>query len=311
MNQLAIRPGLSPERLERRRQGIFASDSPALFLEPEDVYGATPADIWAEKVYPLKPRPATDEMTLGLLMEPTLAYYAMHQLGCDIERDIEILPAKGKILGANLDARAKLPNGRRAVMEFKYVGEHQAHYWGEEPRESVVIQLHHQMLVDGAEEAYAFAGIVSGGTLSLTTYKVPRDEEIIELIDTETRRFWEEHVVPKVKPTNWPVSVEVAQRIPRVEGKRVKVADNIYVNFEAAREALSLATKEADRCKAELLDALGDGEIAVTSHGEIRFAEESAGVRIDAKALQEAHPEIFAEFARKATRRVPRMKAAL
>lgn len=317
---LTRRSGLSLERLERRRGYLGASDVPVLFLSPDDVFGRTVYDLWASKVLPLKPDAPTDRMQLGLDLEPALHAFAERQLAAAIERDIEILPKPGEVLGANLDGLARI-GGHQVVFEYKFVGGSQLKHWGDpgtsQVPDRVALQCQSQMFCADAARAYIVAAMVDGFDFSLELFTLDRDDQVINDIRAVAGAFWRAHVEPKVPPPESYPSIETLKRIERVPGKRVALDVDLYHELKESSEEASEAKKKHEAVKAKVIEALRDpetGEFAefgdVNIDGvfdEVSYKEQTRR-DIDADALKLAMPDVYEKFLKITSHRVLRVK---
>src|SRR5690606_993674 len=109
------------------------------------------------------------------------------------------------VSAANLDGEmCHAETGESILIEAKVVGPHaprtERDQWGDDGTDQVphrvLIQVHHQMLCTEIKVAYVAALIRSEFHL----YRIERDEELCQSIAECNKRFWKDHVEPRIPP---------------------------------------------------------------------------------------------------------------
>lgn len=297
--------GLGPDEIERRRRGLFATDTPSIVLgEDPDLDRAfgSPLSVWLEKVRAVRASNPTPLMRMGLWLEPSILMWAEHEIGQEIERKVAVYPSGDgdDIFGAHLDGRlvGTDRHGRRGVVEAKLSFMTQG--WGDPGTDQIparyMLQTQHQMLVSDAEVAYVPVLLLSAGTMEL--YVVERNDALIDEIRDIDLRFWHEHVLANKQPAG-PAREDILKRVER-PSKSVRIPWELAKQYEVTGEAESKAKKDRDAARLALLTAGIDADVLEHDGGKYRIARESGGWSIagDAlKRLRREHPDIFAEYA--------------
>ena len=292
---------LTQEQIEARRQGIGGSDAGAIAgLNP----WKSPVDVYLEKVGDVQQAEQNEAMYWGTLLEDTIARAYAEKTGHKIQRRTKTLrhPEMPWMI-AHLD-RVILGDKRGpGVLEIKTAGRPDG--WGEPGTDEIpdcyMAQVAHYMAVTGY--AWARLAVLIGGR-DFRVYDIPRDEDLIQALVEIERRFWQEHVEPRVPPD--PRSLQDLNALwPQDSGRVVQATPEIV-------EAVS----ELDRIKSEIADL---EEIKKRHEATIKAYMEDAAVledeagnvlatwktsqtsRIDTKALRACYPEIADEITTKST----------
>lgn len=259
---------LTEQEIERRRQFVTATDTPALlgespWVNANDVYIAkVHGTIWQGNA-------ATEA---GSLLEPAVREWSRSQLGQVHDGDWRV--HEGGLLACTLDGVTA--DGQ--IVECKtsgIVGPGSPHQWGAEGTDEIpsyyLIQVQTQMLVTGANRAWVPTLI---GNRGFVMYVVEANEELQSVILAQAEAFWIEHVAPKIPPSDVRPHLDVLKRMLRVPGKTVSVADELADEYLRLKEEAKLANERADDAQAALIAEIGDGEVAKWSHGEFTFKEQ-------------------------------------
>lgn len=191
--------GLTEEQLEKRRQGVGASEVP--ILAECDGYGRTRFWLYQTKMGAWESNDATEAMELGNLLEgPVLAYYAM-------KRGLK-LHFPGTMKHPHFPRMFATPDGvvmdgDRPIrnVQCKVVDGRKAHLFGDEGTDQcpdhMRMQVEQEMEVLGVDETDLVVLIGGNEVRVLRIYRTPGlGEALAELID----QFWSEHVLPGIPP---------------------------------------------------------------------------------------------------------------
>lgn len=267
MNYIPILPPDAPRDvwLEVRRQGIASSDAAAIVgLSP----WGTPLDVWLEKRGLSAGKVATQAMHWGTRLEPVIADAYAERTG----RTLEIPPKLIRCtytpwLLASLD---RVSDER--IVELKTA--RTADGWGEpgtdEIPEQYIVQVHHQMLVTGAE--LADVAVLIGGS-DFRVYNVPRNESLIDSLFVREREFWATVQGDAAPDPDW-----AHAHTPRLIARMHGVADGsqVALPWEMAEEAIvyrslgeqiKTAEERRDVAKAKILHAMGDAAFGLLPDG--------------------------------------------
>jgi len=183
---------LTPAQIEMRKTGIGASEAPMVF--GESPHGG-PVALYLRKVG-LEAASQSDEQEMGNLLEPAIARYYAQRTSARLRPATTYRHPECPWMLATPDRWV----GRRKLLQIKCVGTWMAHHWRDADDgipDYVRIQVTQEMDVCGVRLCDVAALI--GGTQP-RIYQVDYDAELAALIREETRRFWYEHVEPRVPP---------------------------------------------------------------------------------------------------------------
>lgn len=192
------------EWLAARRKGVGSSDAPAILGLSRY---SSPLSLYHEKRGVVVEDDRGEEMRqIGLALEPVIAQLFAQETGRQVFE-----PAPNSVIHSSvfpwmlasldrwqvdpkrpvddLDGPEEITQRMRGVLELKNVSVYQASNWlddGEIPLEYLV-QVQHQLNVTGAE--YASIAAIIGGT-AFKWADVPRDDELIGLIQEKEIEFW-------------------------------------------------------------------------------------------------------------------------
>lgn len=299
---------ISEWQRQARRKHLGSSDAPAVVgISPY----RTPVDVYWEKVEG-KDEPATDVMEAGRRLENVILDWATSQLGLSVRRN-QYRVSKGAdrgVLAANFDAL-----GKGFCIEAKYTT--RPEYWGEEGTDQVpdyvALQVQHQMYVGELDKAYV-AVMIAGVFPQWKLYEVPRSEKIIKWLVEQELQFWHEHILKRIPPEGGPPPMWVLKQIGRKKERTELGCEALsdLESLERVQQDMKRLKAQEDLLKRRLIEALGEYEEGVLPDGRIlRFAEESAGRRIDSKKLKQELPEVWEKYSQQTTRKVFRVLGGL
>lgn len=181
------------EWLDLRRTGIGSSDCSAILGLGK--YGSA-FSVWADKTGKVRgDDEPTEAMQWGNLLEPVIRDEFARRTGlvvtaCPTLRSLvrpwQLYNPDGLVLAENV------------LVEIKNASQWLASEWvdGEVP-DHAELQIQHGCAVTGADGAYV-VGLIGGNRLRWEF--VPRDDELIALINDAEERLWTEHIVPDMPP---------------------------------------------------------------------------------------------------------------
>ena len=290
------------EWLKLRRQGIGGSDVSAILgINP----WKTAMDVWLEKTgeFSADDEPDNEKMYWGNMLEDIVAREFMARTGLKVRRRNAILKHKQyPFMIANVD---RLVVGQSAGLECKTAGQYLADDWAMGVPDYYIPQVQHYMAVTGYKAWYV--AVLIGGQ-EFKYYKIARDDSFIrELIQVETA-FWklvEERTPPPIDGTR--ASTELIKKLyPEAEkGKEIELpfeAFELIQQYEQACEEEKRLQLIKDEAANKLKEMLGTAEKG-TIHGRQVIWQNVTSKRLDSKALQKEHPEIYERFVRESTYR--------
>lgn len=254
---------------------------------------ASPIDVWAEKVFDLKPR-KNKSFEAGNLLEPLLMDVAEEALG-PILRSIMFMSKESLVCAANLDA---LLLGSGEPIEGKTdsivcpprFGK--GLVWGEDGSEDVPIHVYlqnqWQMLAVGPTSKGGYVQALVGGR-GFLRYRLHRSDNVIGKCVEIAERFWRDHVVTRKPPVGLP-KLKIMKSVIREVSKEIEVSPEKFIDWAMARQVRLDSKKAEDEMLASLLLAMDDAGIA-TVDGEEIFHEKRNQVKRAGKDLLEIHME--------------------
>ena len=303
MNAIEIAKTLDMTRdewLQKRRQGIGGSDASVILgLNPWKAQ----MDLWLEKTGEFTEDEDNEKMYWGRILEDIIAQEFSIRTGLKVRRKNAILQHKQHpFILANVD---RLVIGQKAGVECKNIGIRSAESWEMGVPEYYQAQVQHYMAVTGYPVWYV--AVLIGGQ-EFRYYKLTRDEQFIhELIQAETE-FWklvETRTPPSLDGSK--ASTELVKRMyPEAEqGNEIDLpfeAFELIQQYEQACEEEKQIQLKKDEAANKLKNMLGAAEKG-TIHGRTVIWQNVTSKRLDSKALQKEHPEIYERFVRESTYR--------
>lgn len=259
---------LTPEALAARKHVIGSSDAPV-------VLGADPhrsrLALYLEKVHEIETeQEVTEPMRLGNRFEGAILEEAAEKLGVRIQRDVTVQGPE-PYLAANLDAvvlRDSTPAFLAlAALEAKFTG--LGHLFGEPGLDSlpdkVLIQTAHQMgCLLSLELVHVPVLLARYGRPRVELYVAPRVPNLVEVVMEECRRFWLEHVLPRIPPDPTPglegSALGVLKRIRRQPATTARVDPALALAYQEASRQAKEAEGAKEAAQAALLAAGGEVE---------------------------------------------------
>lgn len=326
--------------LAERRRGVGGSDVHHVFNQ--EPYGCA-RQLWFDK-RAVAPDFVEDEaavMQRGTRLEDLVAELYVERTGRAIERRPAITSQARPWARVNLDRaivgdgpvterlRAMVAERGPGALEIKT---HNDFLFRKVKRDGLqaghIFQLQHALMVTGyAWGAYA---VLHPDSWQLLHFDVARDDGLIALIAEAGERFWRmvEHgpmpePLPEIdrrcKTCPWrrqcrgDALLAAAGPLGREDAAAELAADEglapLLVDFREAERMADAANETLDVVKASIRTYLGERPGARCSEGKVYFREQVA-MRIDAKGLEIAHPDIVKQFKRPSTSRPLRVYTA-
>ena len=194
----------------------------------------------------------------------------------------------------NLDGLIPSPD-RPQIIEAKYSS--LSEEWGEpgtdEVPERVTVQRHHQMIVAGSDHRIVWVPMLLAKAFKpeFRLYRIQRDNELCDLIETSAVEFWNKYVLAGVAPTDCLPTIDVLKRVRRVPGKTVVIATPIAESWLEAKRQLKAAQDSFEDRDRALKTVLGDAEDGVLEDGRKFSYRLQTQKRIDSDRLRMEYPE--------------------
>ena len=256
--------------LEQRRSSLGASDAPAVCcLSP----WRTPLDVYLEKIGQAPSESESLQAYIGRVMEPAIAAIYERQTGLALRPPSEpiVYHPERKWQHASLDRVRE--DGR--VVELKTAGGKMAKLWGTEDDavpDPYLIQLTHQMMVTGADQADI--AVLIGGT-DFRVYTVPFNRHLADTVLAMEEEFWVRVEQRHPPDPDWdnartPKLVN-ALHVPQ-PGVRVELGLEAVVpvaSFLEAKDTIERTAAYAEGLKARIIEMMGPASEAVLPDGTL------------------------------------------
>jgi putative phage-type endonuclease len=266
----------------------------------------SPLSVWLEKRGEEQPEPSA-AMKRGLLLESVVATYYEHETGRTLAA---VAPYALGVLAASPD-RYTIGNDGRLV-EIKTHSPWVRSQYGEAGTGDVPPHIAAQLMAQVAlarrtrhiaaaqspvHDVAAFFGD------EFATFTLQYDAELGEDLLTRAEAWWERHIVGEVPPevgaqdSDW-----IARTFSEPRTEEIVQADAATEDLIAELRQATLDTKAAtarkDALSNRLKVAIGEAAILRSSCGQFTYRLVSGGEIVDAKALRERHPDVYAEVAK-------------
>ena len=293
------------EWLEVRQQGIGASDAAA-------AVGISPyqsqLELWMIKTGRMSglAEPSLDEarspLYWGNVLEPIVANHYSRKTGRKVRRVNAVLqhPDEDKNwMLANLDY-AIAANDEVQILECKTAGEFGARLWKDGVPEYVQCQVQHQLAVTG-KQAADVAVLICGQ--EFRTYRIQRDDALIEQLIKLERQFWHWVETDTPPPADGSDSADKALRqlYPHDHGEVLDFTADSDMNqsfselTQVREQLITLAQREAE-LKQYVQQNLGDASKANFANGFISWKRSKDSVTLNTKALLQDKPNLINEY---------------
>lgn len=283
-----------------RNMGLGASDAAAACGLSK---WKTPFELWGEKLGKVAAnadRLDQDALCLemGQVLEPVaISRFERKQKLTVTDRQLQVVDPTWPTRWVTLDGRAS--DG--GIVEAKSVGFADPREWGDEFEDSAIplnylMQVQHALACTGATHAWVPVIVLNR---QFRTYRVQRDDELIEQLTAKEREFWQ-YVVDRTPPP--PISIEDAYaQWPQDAGTSIEcdyetgVAVAAYVKAKAHIKA---AEMDADLAKVKIASYMGANSALVDASGKAMITWKTAkgSRKVDVDKLRGAHPDIVKQF---------------
>lgn len=281
--------------LQARSTGIGGSDVAAILGLSK---WKTPLQVYMEKRGELAPQPDNPAMRWGRYLEPIVRQAYSDETGRAVLVPESMLrhPRHDWMI-ANIDGFTEDCRGFEAKTARSADG------WGEPGSDQIpqayLLQVQHYMMVT-ALPVFDVAALIGGSDFRI--YEVPADAELQEMIADAEAEFW--RAVQRGEPPEPVTYADTIARWGHASRADLVMADDAALralgqlrDLKTQREHLDHAEEE---WRAVIFKALGECDTLVDSAGRTlaTWRASAAPKRLDAKALQSAHPDIYAQFLR-------------
>ena len=283
------------EWLRVRSGGIGGSDIGAIAgVNPWD----TPLSVYLRKVGELPEKEETEAMYWGTVLEEVVAQeYARRHPEVRVRRINAVLqhPEVPYFLG-NIDREIRRKGDPPAILECKTTSAWQGGRWRDDVPDHVMCQVQWYLGITGYPTAVV--AVLIGGN-EYREFEIGRDDEIIGYLHEIGRRFWEEHVIPRVPPAPEATDLDTVEAMhPISNGQTIDLppdALTILAEYDAAKEAEAAARQRREEAEARLKAMLGDYESGYAGDRLVIWKTVTQR-RLDTKALRAEYPDIYEQY---------------
>lgn len=183
------------EWLQWRTKGIGGSD--ASVIAGVNRYRSV-FQLWLEKTGQIEPEEKETDFThFGTVLEPVVKKEFTRRTGMKVRAKKALLQSEEyPFMLADLDG-VIYEDGEMCIFEAKTASAYKQEVWENGVPEEYILQVQHYMAVTGAKKTY-IAALVGGNRFFY--HVVERNEELISLIITMEKKFWEENVLGGTEP---------------------------------------------------------------------------------------------------------------
>lgn len=280
------------EWLQLRRSGIGGSDAAAVVGLSKY---STPLQVYYDKLGESDSDNESEAMYWGNQLEPVILKEYAERTGNTVLKPPGILRRKdAPFMLASLDGYTA--DGK--IVEIKTAGRSDG--WGEpgtdEIPENYLLQVQHYMAVTGFKEADV-AVLIGGQDFRL--YAVPADEDLQTLLIEREAEFWE-RIKAQIPPE--PVSAEDFAKFLRPKpGTTITATEDVneaVSKLKGVKKALKDYESDKETLETFIKQFMADNEVLLDAAGKVlvNWKGTKAPLKFDAKALEEAQPDIYKQY---------------
>ena len=299
------------EWLAWRRGGIGASDIAGILgISP----WASPYSVWANKVGLVADEESTEQMEMGLDMEPAVERMFHRKTGLWVACQQELvqhpdLPWARASLDGRVFESAGLASDDRDASLGNYEGKTTSDSvakWEEGVPVQYETQVQWQMFVTGAEHTWVGCLHASFGA-KFRVYEIHRNDDDIAFIYERVARFWTDHIVTGTPPETdaHTATTDTLGRLPADAGEIVDLSDLSaeFARLEALRATRANTEERIDAIENAIKARMGSATEAMVGGRVAATWRQSDRTTIDTKALKAAMPDVADEFSKTSSSR--------
>ncbi|GAK05201.1 phage-related protein [Geomicrobium sp. JCM 19037] len=292
------------EWLNYRKRGIGGSDAAAVLGISKY---KTPFEVWHEKSEDYVPD--TDDPSeaayFGNILEDVVATEFARRTGKKVRRKNFMLKHPTfHFMIADVD---RVVVGEDAILECKTANQFLAKDWdGEEVPDAYLVQVQHYLAVTGKSKAY-FAVLIGGQRF--VWKEIERDNELIDMIIRQEKKFWYEHVVAGVAPALDGSSAAeryIKEKYPESEKEKVvnlgkSDLENLK-QLEHIKEQIKLLGVQKAEIENNIKNQMQDAETALTTEFKVVW-KNVVRQGLDTKKIKKEKPELYDEYSKESVSR--------
>jgi len=307
--------------LDARRKGIGGSDVAAMLGLSQ--YN-TPYTLWLDKTgRDSGDSDISEPAYWGNTLEDIVAQEFAKRSGNKIQRVNQLLVGEQPWMLANIDravvnreisGRVYLKDGRLTtdqILECKTANGFLAKLWGD-TEESVpdyyLTQCQWYLGITQAEICHM--AVLIGGQ-SFRMYRIQRDDELIDMLQSEARTFWNDYVLADQPPDPTTLSDCAHRWAAHTDGQVHEADDDMAVlisEYKALGEAIKEAESNRDEMKLQIVKTMQEAEVIMHGGKKLLTYKTQEANRFDTKSFRAEHPDLADQFTKTSTSRVLRLK---
>ncbi|MFP5116112.1 YqaJ viral recombinase family protein [Bacillaceae bacterium C204] len=295
------------EWLELRTAGIGGSDAAAIV--GLNKY-KKPLGVYMDKVEEVQEQEGNEFMYWGHTLESVVADEFKKRTGFKVQRSNFMWQhPEYEWMLANVDRFIYSDEGW-GILEVKTASEYRnKDFEGDTIPEEYLIQIVHYMAVTGLN--YGYLAVLVGGN-KYKQFRVDRDEELVELLISEEKKFWFNHVQTGIPPEldgsdastallnilYPPVNVKEEEEILHLDEK----AAELLAQYDTAKDLEAQYKEQKEEAANKLKNLIGDYQKAVWDERKISW-KKIESYRFNRKAFEKENPEVAGKYLEKSVSR--------
>lgn len=278
--------------LEQRQKYIGGSDAGAIVgLNP----WKSQLSVYLEKTNQKENKNKDNEqMRIGRDLEEYVAKRFEESTGKKVRRN-NFMMIKDGIFSANVDREVV---GENAVLECKTTNSFALKDWqGDSIPVHYELQCHHYMMVGGYDRAYIAVLI---GNSKFVWKEIPRDEEMIKLLEEQESKFWNDYVLQRQMPPadgsdNYSNALKEKYQGGLEEAIEIDIEDEQLELLESLKSRKKEIDTGIKRIEQEIQSQMKDNEIGILDGYKVTW-KSATRKTIDTKKLNEENPDIYNKY---------------
>lgn len=295
------------EWLQERQSGFGGSDAGTILGVNK---WKSKTQLFFEKTNPeLRQEIDNEYIYWGNVLEDVVAKEFEKRTGKRVRRDNRMLRhPEHEFMFANMD---RVVVGEKALLECKTTSQYNKDLWeGDEIPAQYLCQIQHYMAVTGYGKAY-IAVLLGGNTFIWK--EIERDEELIEILITAEKDFWENNVqagvIPEIDGSN--ATSEFMNHLYKdIDNEEITLGENVNTllkGIEACKRDVKETQELQKKYENQLKDQLGHNIAGKTSNYVVTWKPQTRK-SLDSKRLKEEQADLIKNYYKESETRVLRIK---
>lgn len=291
------------EFLQRRRLGIYSTDTPAIMNLYPPGWKKTPMSVYLDKTAVTGAEESENHyLRDGLELEPFLMQRFTAETGISLYKvQDDHVHKEDSWLRAHIDCLSAVdPN---VLVELKTTSPRNFETWEKSLPYHVHVQVMHQLAVMDLPSAFVFVWAYGQGT---KIYEVTRDDKIIALIRAHAKSFWHDHVLAQMPPLEFASSEDLKLiYASATAGKEIELPKDLTACIETwdlAQKTVESGEAMKEEVKKTLMKYLKDAEVGKLGDRIVRWTNCNQ-TRLDGAKLKKDHEELYKQYTKESSYR--------